>query len=559
MIKKLLFLLSFMVFGNLLAQNFDKKVLFSINKEPVYASEFLKVYQKNLELIPNDSRQNVDEYLEMFINYKVKVQQAKEMKLDTNAAFKTEFNRYRNQLAENFLTDTKVTNELVKEAYERTLEEVNAAHILFMVDPNANPNDTIAAYNKALEVRKKILQGADFSELAKKYSEDPSAKRNAGELGWFNAFKMVYPFEDAAYKTQVGEISKPVRTRFGYHLIKVNDRRESGEKIQVAHIMIAHDEKKPAFAEEKIQNVLQKLQAGTSFEELAEKYSDDEATAKRGGKLEPFNKGKLNSPAFEDAAFELQKIGEISQAFKTKHGWHVVKLVKKEPIPSFEEMKAQLEEKIKRDSRSRIITEAFIKDLKKHYQIKKDKKAFQFFKKYVQKQSAKEASDYLANKGEREFIRIKDSVATYEDFMNFINKRYARAGENVDKVALLKNWHDDFINYFILDYHKEHLEEENKEFAALAKEYKEGLLLFDLMEEKIWGKAKTDSLELKNFYFKNKEDYPAGKNFEEVRGAVISDYQKHLEEKWVSRLRSAAEIEVNKKVLKKVKKHLEQD
>lgn len=555
MIRNFLLLVSFFIFGTAIGQNFEKKVLFTIDNEPVYASEFLSVYNKNLDLVQDNSQRDIDEYLQMFINYKLKVKQAYGLGLDEQESFNREYNSYRNQLAHRFLTDSDVTTKLVHEAYQRSKEEINAAHILIRLNEEAAPADTLEAYRKATEIREKIINGADFHAIAKQFSEDPSVDRNAGELGWFGVFKMVYPFEDAAFRTKVGEISKPVRSRFGYHIIKINDKRKAEGEVTAAHIMIS--DKTPEAAEQKIYDIYQQLKQGANFEELAQKYSQDKATASKGGKLNTFSAGNLRSPEFEKVAFNLKNPGDISEPVKTEYGWHIIKLINKNSVGNFENMKAQLEREVKKDERSRVITEAFLQNLKKNYNIGNNKESLDFFKNYIGKEIIEGEwkptnADELKGKV---LLSIKDSVVTYKDFADFVAEKQLKPKPVKDKDVLLENWHEVFINDFVLSYHKNNLEKENSEFASVVKEYKEGLLLFDLMDQKIWNKAKQDTIGLKKYYENNSNKY--AEDFDKVKGMVINDYQTHLEEEWLKQLRNASEIRIRKKTYKQVKKSIE--
>ena len=259
MMKKVLILLFLSVTVIVNAQNKKDRVLFTVDGEPVYTSEFLQVYNKNKDVVNKENKKDIEEYLGLFINYKLKLKQAYNLKLDTVPAYLKEFNKYKKQLIEPYLKDRKVTDKLVKEAYNRTKYEVKAKHILIIVKLNASPADTLKAYNKALEARKEILEGKKFEDVAKKYSQDPSAKENGGNLGYFSAFSMVYPFESAAYNTNVGEVSMPFRTRFGFHIVGVDDKRLSEGEIQVAHIMIKEKKEDSTYAKKQINDIYNKL------------------------------------------------------------------------------------------------------------------------------------------------------------------------------------------------------------------------------------------------------------------------------------------------------------
>ncbi|WP_254504071.1 peptidylprolyl isomerase [Aquimarina spinulae] len=346
--KGLLFFLGSILFTLANAQQ-SKDVLFTIDESPVYISEFKRVYLKNIDLVKDKSQKNIDEYLNLFINYKLKLKEAKHLGLDKKQAYLEELEGYRKQLAKGYLTDTRTSDALIQQAYDRSLEQINASHILIMVKPNASAKDTIAAYQKIIEARNKIVNGESFDVVAKAYSQDPSVTKNNGNLGWFSVFRMVYPFEEAAYVTKVGEISEPFRTQFGYHVVKVNGREKKLGEVTVAHIMVAiNNNRTSEEAEKRIKEINQQLQQGVSFASLAKQYSDDPSTAIEGGKIRRFGQGALNSEKFEKTAFALEKTGEISVPIQTKYGWHIVQLIEKHALKSFEEQKKRTYQKSKK-------------------------------------------------------------------------------------------------------------------------------------------------------------------------------------------------------------------
>ena len=491
------------------SQELDNQVLMTVDGTPVYASEFVRVYNKNLELVQDESQKDVEQYMDLFVDYKLKIREAEEQGLDTILKFKREFQTYRNQLARNFLTDTKVTENLVKEAYDRTIEEVNANHILIRVDENASAQDSLKAYNKILEIREQAINGKDFEVLARQYSQDPSAKENAGNLGWFTALRMVYDFEDQAYKTAVGEISEPFRTRFGYHILKVNERRKANGEVEVAHIMVAPKPKDAAFsAESRIKELYQKVQQGEDFGVLAKQFSDDRNSARDEGKLNRFGSGKLNSPKFENVAFSLKEAGEVSEPFETQYGWHIVKLLEKFPIGTYAEMRGELEKKVTKDSRANLISDALIDTLKVNYGIGDQREAISFFNSFITDDISKGTWRATDTTGlDKVLFSLRDTDITYKDFAEYAYRKQSRKGTSGDKAVLIDKWMKSFVKETLVDYHRENLESEDAEFNNVVQEYRDGLLLFDLMEKNIWQKAKKDTLGLRQFYENNSDKY----------------------------------------------------
>ncbi|MCF6350443.1 MAG: peptidyl-prolyl cis-trans isomerase [Flavobacteriaceae bacterium] len=485
MIKKIIITLVICFILPLNAQNKKDKVLLTIEDEPVYVSEFLRVYNKNRTVINEENKKNTNEYLDLFINYKLKLREAYDLKLDTVPSYIKEFTKYKKQLEEPFLKDREVTDKLVKEAYERKNQEVKASHILIKLDAHAPPKDTLRVYNKLIEAREKILNGAVFKLIAAEYSDDPSAKKNGGDLGYFTVFSMVYPFENAAYNTNVGDISMPFKTNFGYHIVQVNDKRASKGEIKVAHIMIKDVEKKPAYSKNQINDIYNMFKQGETFEFLAKKYSDDKTSAEKGGVLRKFSLGKMIQP-FADESFALKNSNDVSKPFKTKFGWHFVKLLEKYPLDSYDNLKEDLFKKIEKSKRSVLVGKSIANRLKKQYNVKVDTNLLN------------EVLN-ISKDGKiptKTFLTIKEVSYTTDDLTNYFKEK-----------SNLRKDYNDFITEKVITYYKENLEKENPEYAATLKEYKDGLLLFDLLQKNIWTKAEKDTVGLQNFFDKNATNY----------------------------------------------------
>lgn len=533
------------------AQEKDE-VLLTVDDEPIMTSEFLRVYNKNLDLVKDESQKDVDGYLKLFTEYQLKLKEAKRLKLNEDTKYQREFLRYKKQLTKNYLSENKVTDALVKEAYERNSFDVNASHVLVRLDGNAK--DTIEAYNQVLKLRERVLKEgfdtvkADVHNGQTIFLED---------LGYFSAFKMVYDFETAAYNTPKGEISMPFRTQFGYHVVKVNDKRPSRGTITAAHIMIALQQKDSLLnPEERINDIYKKLQQGEKFESLAKQFSDDKSSARNGGKLSSFKSGQLSSTIFEDHAFALKNDGDISQPFKSEYGWHIVKRISLEPIQSFEELKPTIESKVKRDSRSQLINEAMVDELKKRYEISYNSEAKKYFTPLLDDnyftRSWRLPEDFDKDKI---VFTIGNRSFTYGEFgHHLMSAQRNYANKKGDFSVIVDNEFDKFFENSILQYREDNLELENEDFANILKEYRDGLLLFDLMEKEIWNKASKDTVGLEAFYQKHKskyqwsdrvdvviatsanEDYAKkalkmmkkGKSEEEIKKALDTDSQKNI-------------------------------
>ncbi len=517
-ISRLIILVFLLVQSFIFAQN--KEVLFTIDAHPYYTDEFIRVYNKNLDLVKDDSQKNLDNYLELFLGYKLKVEKANKIGLQDGVTYQNELKSYRTQLSKSYMNDSKVTNELVQEAYDRMQKEVRASHILVLVAEGASPADTLKAYNKIKDIKNRLNAGEDFNLVAQKYSEDPSVKDNNGDLGYFSAFRMVYPFESAAYTTNVGDVSKPFKTRFGYHIVKVIDKRDNKGEVTIAHIMIlkptTKDSQLDAKAKQTIDDIYQKIQQGERFENLAQQFSEDKSSAPKGGVLQRFGSGQLSSEEFENVAFSLQNKDDISKPFQSQFGWHIVKLIEKHPLQSLAEMKSELEEKVRRDERSLLITNSLAKKLRAKYAFTTDKKMVAAVKKNVTNdfygqtwQVPENASDY--SKAILTIDKLKDVSGVA--FLNFIELQQKAKSKTAPIAKLVDELFEKFIDEQVTTYHNENLENEFPEFRYVMDEYRDGLLLFDLMEREIWTKAKTDTLGLTNYFEKNIKNYQWKKRY----------------------------------------------
>ena len=521
-VRHLLF--GFLIAANLtaVAQNKPKEVLFTVDNKPFYSDEFARVYKKNLDLVKDESQKDLNNYLDLYTIYKMKIVKANQLGLQDGKQYQEELKNYRSQLAKNYTTDSKVTQELVNEAYKRMQKEVKASHILLLVKEDATPADTLKVYKRAMDVYNLANKGKDFGDLAIQYSEDPSAKENKGSLGYFTAFRMVYPFETAAYETAKGSVSKPVRSQFGYHIIKVDDIRDNRGEVSVAHIMTA----KPsdgnvellAKAKNTIDELYKKLQQGEEFETLAKQFSEDKASSPKGGLLNTFSAGQLSSEFFEEVAFGLKNEGDYSKPFETDFGYHIVKLYKKIPMKSFEELRPEIENRIGKDDRSRLIVKSMNDYLQSKFPVKRNDKLYALVKKAVTDKVYD--ADYKLPENLKPFegtlFTIKDKNVSGVEFLNFIKNEQRRAKEIKPVGKLVDTEYENFVNTQLANYNDAQLETEFPEFAAIMSEYRDGLLLFDLMEKEIWEKSKTDTVGLEKFYNEHKNNYKWAERYDAV-------------------------------------------
>lgn len=505
MTTKFKFLLLFLLVVQLTNAQDQDAVLLTVDGETIMVSEFLRVYNKNLDLVKNESQKDLDSYLKLFTEYQLKLKEAKRLKLDEDPKYQREFLSYKKQLTKNYLSENKVTEDLVKEAYGRNSFDINASHVLVRLDESVK--DTTSVYDKISSLRKRVLNEG-FDKV--KADTHDGITIFVEDLGYFSAFKMVYDFESVAYNTPVGEVSEPFRTQFGYHVVKVNDKRPSRGTITAAHIMVGLNQKDSLLVpEERINEIYKKLSQGESFDALAKQFSDDKSSAKNGGTLSPFKSGQLSSVKFEDEAFGLLNDGEFSEPFLTDYGWHIVKRISLKPINSYDELKPTLEARVKRDSRSKLINQAMVEELKGRYNIGSNEEAKSYFESLI-------TDDYFSRSWRLPDSFEKDEIIfsinqrdfTYNEFgrhMMAVQRTYANKARPASEVV--EKEYESFFESSILKYREDNLEMENQEFANIVKEYRDGLLLFDLMEKEIWNKAAKDTVGLENYYERNKTKY----------------------------------------------------
>jgi peptidyl-prolyl cis-trans isomerase SurA len=484
-------------------------VLLTVDGQNVSLSEFEAVYRKNNREATVDPA-DLKEYLELYINFRLKVREAEALGLDTLKKFIEELKGYQKQLAKPYLTDKNVSEALIKEAYERMKQDVSASHILLKVGPDALPKDTLAVYNRIVELRNAALKG-DFEALARKNSEDPSAAENGGNLGWFSAMRMVYPFETAAFTTPVGQISQPVRTRFGYHILKINGKRDALGELKVAHIMLKTGKEATAEdvakAKEKALEVKGILAKGLStFEELATKYSEDKGSSIKGGELPQFGSGRMVA-AFEKASFALKEIGDVSEPIETEYGWHIIKLLQRIPVPTFEATKDDLTAKVSKDSRSQLTRTVVIDRVKKEAGFKEFTAPVDELAKFLDARvlEGKWNAD-TAKALTKTVMTLGNKSYTQFDLAQFVGKQQTRRKPE-DLRVLLNGFYAQFVEESVLAYEESQLEKKYPEYKALLKEYRDGILLFDLTDQKVWSKAVKDTVGLQAFYEKSKDKF----------------------------------------------------
>jgi len=504
---KKIILIAICFFG---AQIQAQEVLFTAGNQSVTAEEFKAVYEKNKGVGTAIDPKTPEEYLDLYIRFKLKIAEAIDQRRDTATKFIKEFGGYRSQLAKPYLSDAGSEDELIKEAYERMLQEVRAAHIMLELAASALPSDTEKVYKSMMDLRKEILKGRiSFEDAAREKSADTWSAKQGGDLGYFTAFNMVYPFESGAYEQEIGEISKPIRSQFGYHLIKTLDKRPANGTVRVRQIFFAAGEKatqaEKQRAERSAQEIYTRLQKGEDFISLVA-FSEDRKTKDKEGEMPEFGLNKM-MPNFEYAAFSLDQPGDYSEPIRTNIGWHVIQLIEKKPLPEFDALKKEIKSKVKRDSRSQIGAKKFVNTLKRSYEFSVNERT------YTKTIALVDVKQYAAGNWTIPDLKTDRSVATFADqelrqstILEFWAKNQKQQSEDAieEYLRLLFNV---VSNDKIIAYEDSQLDVKYPDFRNLVREYREGILLFDLTQEEVWDKAAKDSVGIYDHYQKIKSNY----------------------------------------------------
>lgn len=565
------------LFGGLLNAQSNDPVLMTVGNEKVTKSEFIKAYQKNSTL-SEATEADLREYLHLYTDYRMKVQEAKSLQLDTAKAFQREWEAYKSQYAQQYLIDTEVSDQLMQETIDRARYHIRASHILVRIPKDATPKDTLAAYHKCMQIREKIMEGMNFNEAAARFSEDESARDfvnpqsghlqrgNAGELGYFSVLEMIYPFETAAYTTPVGQVSMPVRTQFGYHLVYVQDKIPAIAKLFVSQIFFrdttALDSKVDhSGIMQKCAQVKQKFQQGTSFDDLAAEYSEDMATKNNGGRMEPFAPNRRPGN-YVYAAITLKK-GQISEPVPSMIGWHILRLDSVIYTTVNDEFEYMIKNRLGRDSRSQKSKASLVEKLKKeyNYEEKGRKAAMKFFKKNLTVnnfQSKHIAIDSLSGIEKlKPMCSFANQSLTARDFGKYLG-RFQGAQLNTSLDNFLEQAFPGFVEERMLRYESTQLMTKYPEYRDVVNEVYDGLLIYEVNALKVWNAAIQDTVGAERFYEQIKTQFPTGdtlnpyKPFKDVRAIVISQYQDKLEKEWVAELHKKYPVKLNDDVFRSI-------
>ena len=556
--KRLLILTGLIILStSLFSQSKDNPTILTIGEHQFTVGEFWHIYDKNKDL--SSFTETPEQFAERFTNYKLKVVDAIREKMDTETEFVTEFSKYAEELAAAYLIDSAAIEQAAKSAYNNMNRLVSAAHILITLPRNrpATPADTLAAWKKINDVRQKAIAGADFNDLAVEYSEDPSVAQNGGELGYFSAFQMVYPFEKTAFSTPVGQISEIVRSPFGYHIIKVNDLKPNPGKIKVAHIMkqfprdVSPDVE--AMLKNSIDSIYGLLQGGADFAELAKQFSDDKQSGARGGEMVPLTLGQI--PVFTDEAFNLKTDGEVSAPIKTPFGWHIIKRLELIQIEDYQTARPQIINQMARDERGQAGHTAFINKKRYSAAFKINKPVFDEISASANETETNDAFfGKISQDDNRKLYEYETETVTVAQFLDFLKNDNAFAV--TEGIVSIEKAMNRMASEVIMKTEKENLPKKTPTYLYLANEYFDGLLIFELSNKRIWSQVGADTVALYEHYLNNASDFSENGvliPYENCKGEVMNSYQAKLEVDWIKEMRQRYNPVFNYKLLKKKK------
>jgi peptidyl-prolyl cis-trans isomerase SurA len=516
------------------AQN--ESVVFVVNPavsnqmgQEVTYEEFKRQFLKNINLEEHQvTAAEIDEYLQLYIRFKMKIQDAVEAGQNENSAYLQELAMYREQLARNYLYDREVTADLIEEAYDRMRSEVRVSHILIACPRGANAQTEAQAKGRIEEIYQQLKRNnsaENFASLAETNSDDPGTKSAGGDLGWMTAMQVVYEFENFAYNTPEGDISPVFRTDFGYHILRVTAKRPNRGDIKVRHILIrvtAPGEEYDDAALKKIEEIRAQISSGqASFEEMARNYSEDYNSRYNGGVMDYVNTpqyiGDPDRQKWVDQAFLLTEPGQISPVFRTNYGYHLVQLMDIKPMASFDQMRSYLKQQVQQNARSKVSIDALVNKVKKENNFTENKVAYQAFlsvldSSFLQGAFQVDALPKSYNKdGKRfnlldmELFRLGNDDYTVEDFALYLQTN--RHAMNMVLSAAYETEYQAWVSQSCVENQNNHLDERSAEFRDIYQEYREGILMFNRMQELVWDKANNDSMGLAKFFNENRNDY----------------------------------------------------
>ncbi|MEQ8704283.1 MAG: peptidylprolyl isomerase [Phaeodactylibacter sp.] len=536
MIKRFWMLLALAVLIPGLSFGQDDPVLFSVDGKPVQQSEFVYIYSKTNGKKADFSEASLEEYLDLYVKFKLKVAKARAMQLDTVPELMTELNGYRRQLADSYLIDKEVTEKLIEEAYERSKQDVDISHILVSVKPDATPEEIAAAKGKLERAMKRIQEGEDFETVARSVSDDQSAKNNGGRIGYVTVLfpNGFYELEKAAYKVPVGKLSGPIRTDAGFHALLVHDRRPSRGEVEAAHILLRTDgDRNEKAVKARIDSAYQALEAGADFDALAKAVSEDSRTAAKGGYIGFFGINRF-SREFEEAAFGMKEEGTYSKPVKTSVGWHILKLISRRGIQPYNIERGRLENAIKKDNRFEQAKAAMVARIKDEAGLKAYPEALGSFTESLTdtfltfrwRAPETPSQKVLFQYGDD----FKVTVGDFADYLERSSRERIRMGRGKDVASAVTTLYENYLDESAMRYEEKQLEQKYPDFKALMREYEEGILLFEATKQLVWDKASQDTVGLEKFYETVKGKYRYGNRAETSIYRVSNELKDQMEE-----------------------------
>jgi peptidyl-prolyl cis-trans isomerase SurA len=491
----------------------SSQTLFTYGKYKADARDFLRAFNKNNVKPAADKGKAINEYLDLYIKSRLKIQDAYERRFDTLPQVKTEVENLRTQISENYMTDPDMAARLTKEAFQRSLKDIHVAHIFISFKDANGTIDTVAAQKKRDEVWQRLQKGDDFLLVAQQNSDDPSVKNNKGDLGFITVLTLPYGFENAIYTTAVGKYTSIIRSKIGYHIFKNLGERKAVGKIKAQQILLAippgtDDAEKKSIAN-RADSLYKRIMAGENFNRLASSFSNDYISAAAGGMMPDIGVGQYES-TFENVLWSLTKDDAVSKPFLTSHGWHIVKRISLKPVITDPNDKSNMQ-----DLQQRIMTDARWNSSRDF--IYKQVIAKAGYKKYPYDDAALwnmtdsvlDSKPMLANGrtiiATTPLFSIGDSIYDATVWVNYANTyRYKQDGSGPKPHDQVR---EEWVQFSMVNYFKQHLEDFNVEFRNQMQEFKDGNLFFEIMQQEIWNKAQNDSGALQVLYEKNKSNY----------------------------------------------------
>ena len=496
------------VFGLAAAFSSSAQTLFTYGKEAVPAREFLTAYKKNNNGATDEKA--LREYLDLYIASRLKVKEAKTLGFDTLAQLKSDLATLRQQILPNYTSDKESLEKLVTEAFSRSQKDIRAAHIFLSFTKNG-VFDTTAAQKRRDEALAQLARGVKFEDVAKAFSDDPSARTNGGDLGWITAFSLPYEIESVLYATAPGGTAPVYTSRSGYHILKNNGERKAPGRMKAAQILLAFppgsDDALKARLKKQADSLYARLTAGEDFGKLATLFSNDVVSSASNGQLSEFGVGEYD-PVFEATAFALPKDGAISKPFETAHGYHIVKRLKLIPVPTkaTDDALDAMRRKVESSDRSQVSRKELAK------KVMREVGATVLLPSTDQLWALSDSlfkgvrlAAPLTIQPSTAVLKIGKQQSTVNDWIAFAQANRYRANGTGMK-PYLQLW-DEFAEATALRYYEDHLEDFNDEFRRQVNEFSEGNLFFEIMQRQVWTPAQTDSAALKEYYQKHKQNY----------------------------------------------------